>query len=244
MKTKSLLALCICIVMLCTLSMGGCSNKSKTKSSSANNSTADEATKSNAEISTEAPTYMIPSFEGGENSPTEAPDTSDKNDKNKKPNTSDKNQTNTPSNGSSDNTCTISLADGSKITAKKGDIITYTYYLKTPKAVECVQATLSYTKNYLQLVESDVKDMLPVISSGAIINTDNEGYIKYNAINLSGYKFQNEAVLITLRFEVMFGGSATITNAIEFMDEKGGAAYVDNYAFAKDVKYRETLALK
>lgn len=242
MKNKYTLTLCICTVMLCGILLGGCSSKSTTTSSIDEATTTTVQTEPEAASTTE--THNTPE-ESETPSQTESTDNT-QNSNDKRPDSTETNKDENPTNSNSDSTatCTISLADGTEITAKKGDIITYTYYLKTPKEVECVQATLNYTPNFLKLLEDDTKTMLPVISSGAIINYDNSGVIKYNAINLSGYNFKTEAKLITVRFEVMFSGSAAITNAIEFMDEKGGAAYVDNYKFEDDVKHRETLTLK
>ena len=239
MKTKSLFALCICTALLCTVFLGGCS-KSTSTITNHGTSSADEVTDSVTEIfketeptetkETETPTAEV--------APTESTTESQKTEPTEKP------QNSAPSGSETAAKCKISLADGTTVEAKVGDTVTYTYYLKTPKEVECLQAMLGYTPYFLELTKVDANDMFPVITNGVIYNADNQGIIKYNAINLSGYNFKNEAKLITVSFKVLYSGSASVTNVIEFMDEKGGAAYVDNYTFAKDVKYRETLALK
>lgn len=254
MKTKAVTAITICLVILCTLFFGGCKSKSSATTSA---SSADEASSlSSYDVITPAtaqnestPSTEAPSAApaGTDAAATDAAKETTPNSTQAKPQTNG-NADNDSSNGApvdSDKTetmtCTVTVGD-KDYTANLGDIITYTYYIKTPKSVEDVQAKVSYTPDCLLLIEDKQETMLPVISDGAILNTQSQGVVIYNAINISGFDFTKEAVLITLRFKVVYGGSGSINNAIEFMTEKGGeVAYVDNYKFAKDVKYREAL---
>lgn len=153
-------------------------------------------------------------------------------------------------------TCTITLESGD-FTANVGDVVTYTYYLKTPKRIENVQATMNYSGRSLKILnkaiiadpEKDLPDDLyddlekafPVLGDSVVYNGSNQNLLKFNATSVSGYDFTKGGYLITIEFEVISEISGYISTAVEMMDEVGGKPYVDKFAFAKDVVHEESL---
>lgn len=154
-------------------------------------------------------------------------------------------------------TCTITLESG-EFTANVGDVVTYTYYLKTPKKIENVQATMNYSGRSLKILnkaitadpEKDLPDDLyddlekafPVLGDSVVYNGSNQNLLKFNATSVSGYDFTKGGYLITIEFEVISEISGYISTAVEMMDEVGGKPYVDKFAFVKDVVHKESLS--
>lgn len=248
MKSKSFLAFCLCLVLLCGLFLTAC-NKNDNEQNTTDNttavtvaSTADEAVQADTSASQ---TASVSTPEATETTTTEPQTTEEKTTvaPTKAP-SADSNNSGSSNAGPVDSkpmTCVITVGE-KDYTAEYGDILTYTYYLKTPKMIENVQAAVNYTPDCLQLLDDKIETQLPVVHSGAIINTGNAGIVKYNSINITGFDFREEAVLITLRFKVIYGGSGAIVNSIELMDEKGAeVAYVDNFKMSDKIKVRETL---
>ena len=263
MKIRYTTALLLCLAILCTLFLWGCKSTSK---ATIRGATADEVSAVNTDSThttvtiqqdiqsvthtqdaTTVPEAVVSTTAAPTTvAPTKAP-AKDNSSTQQKPQTYNNNNSNNSSNGtpvdtpqSKNDTCIVTIG-GKDYTFKVGDCITYSYYVKTPKKVEDLQAVLRYTTTCLELLEDEPDTMIPVINEGAVINPDNPGSVIYVASNISGYDFTKEAVLITLRFKVTYAGSGSITNAIEIMSEIGGEYYVDNYKFHKDVTYRETL---
>ncbi len=248
MKSQKVLAFCLCILILCSLILAACGKDKNTQTTTADevkittetaaNDSYENITESSEKVITTAPATITISTEVS----TTVPEKTTAAPKDEKPQ-----QNNNSSAGpveSKPMTCTITV-DEKDYTVEKDSIVTYTYYLKTPKMIENVQASVIYTPNCLQLIEEDIEKNLPIVHNGAIINIGNPGVVNYNSINLSGFDFREEGVLVTLKFKVIFGGTGAIANSIAFMDEKGAeVAYVDNYKMSKDIKVREEIKIK
>ena len=155
-------------------------------------------------------------------------------------------------------TCIITLENGN-YTAEVGDIITYNYYLKTPKKIENVQAIMNYSGRSLKILNQaiiadpekdlpenlydDVEKAFPVLGDSVVYNGSNQNLLKFNATSVSGYDFTKGEYLITVEFEVISEISGYISTSIEMMDEIGGTPYVDNYTFADNVIHEESLTV-
>ena len=138
-------------------------------------------------------------------------------------------------------TATITVG-GKNYTVNVGDRIVYTCYLKTPKPIENIQATLTYDDSVLWLRQGKSKEMFPNLS-GTIYNANITGTILFNATEpMEGYDFTSKGVLVTLNFDVAKSGSTEIATAIEFMDEIGGNSYVDNFSIVGNITITETIS--
>lgn len=141
----------------------------------------------------------------------------------------------------SDKTATITVG-GKDYTVNVGDRVVYTCYLKTPKAIENIQATLTYDDSVLWLRQGKAKEMFPNLS-GTIYNANITGTVLFNATEpMEGYDFTGKGVLVTLNFDVAKEGKTEIATAIEFMDELGGNSYVDNFSIVGNITITETLS--
>ncbi|MGN0453408.1 MAG: hypothetical protein ACI4GZ_06400 [Ruminococcus sp.] len=137
--------------------------------------------------------------------------------------------------------CTITVGNKGYKT-ELGDTVTYTYYLETPKMIENVQAQTTYTSSLLKLKSTEKDNLFPVLGSSTVFNLHSDvSTIKFNASNISGYDFTQKGVLITLKFEVVGKGGASIATAIEIMDEIGGEPYIDHFLTKGDIKCEELL---
>ena len=132
--------------------------------------------------------------------------------------------------------------DGTEYTAQVGDVITYTTYLTTPKAIENIQAVTTYDAATLKLV-SDVAAMFPNML-GVVANPQ-EGEINYNASEITkGFDFTAGQALITLEFEVVGEADATIDTTIQEMVEFFGGDYITGGEIVADgVTVVETLTV-
>ncbi len=137
--------------------------------------------------------------------------------------------------------CTITVGD-KDYTTYIGDTVTYTFYLKTQKKIENVQASLTYDSTVLELNETTAVEMFPVLGTSCVYNCSLTDTIKFNASNLSGYDFTSEEVLISVSFKVLKSGYTSVNTAIEYMDEKGGDSYIDKYMIVGDITLREALS--
>ncbi|MBQ8572839.1 MAG: hypothetical protein IJ451_05190 [Ruminococcus sp.] len=109
--------------------------------------------------------------------------------------------------------------------AKVGDIVTYTATLTTPKNIENIQATTTYSADTLKLVDAAVTERFPSMT-GVVANAA-DGAIYFNASEIStGFDFVGGKTLVTLQFEVIAEGELTVTTAIEEMVEFFGPDYV------------------
>ncbi|MBQ8572836.1 MAG: hypothetical protein IJ451_05175 [Ruminococcus sp.] len=106
-----------------------------------------------------------------------------------------------------------------------GETVTYTATLTTPKAIENIQATTTYTADTLKLVDATVTERFPNMT-GVVANPA-EGAIYFNASEIStGFDFTGGKTLITLTFEVIADGEMAVETAIEEMVEFFGPDYV------------------
>lgn len=239
MKSTKILSVLLCIIMLGTLAITGCSKKEDIS----NTSTSDEVSSvvtTTCETESAVPTETVKVTEAEVEKTTKQKETS-------------------PSveidNGNSDNnsdagpvdsqeqkpmTCTVTVAD-KDYTYKLGEKFTYTCYLKTPCAIEDIQAQVLYSGNQLKLVSTDAEQIFPVMSDYVVFNLDNPGIIKYNATRYKGIGFDTEEVLVSLTFEVIFGGTASVTNSIAVMTGTDETLYADNFTLHDEIKIRETI---
>lgn len=138
--------------------------------------------------------------------------------------------------------CTITV-DNKDYSVSVGSVVTYTVYLKTPDLVEDVQAKINYTGASLQILDDEDETMFPVLGDSVIYNSEMSSVFKFNAVKIKGFDFKEKATLVTLRFKVITGVSASIATSIEFLTEKGGVSYIEDCKINKDynVKYEESL---
>ena len=106
-----------------------------------------------------------------------------------------------------------------------GKTVTYTATLTTPKNIENIQATTTYSADTLKLVDATVAERFPNMT-GVVANAA-DGAIYFNASEIStGFDFVGGKTLITLTFEVIADGEMEVTTAIEEMVEFFGPDYV------------------
>lgn len=86
-------------------------------------------------------------------------------------------------------------------TVAVGDIITYELHSGScPKDIYALDVSIYYDNVALEIVEDSFE--LPNLS-GYVANTDLEGEIRFNAINLEGFQFQADKILATVKFKVV-----------------------------------------
>lgn len=243
MKPTKVLSLLLCVLMLCTIVLVGCNKKENASSSSTPDEASSVATILNeTEVSSSAEpiTEPVTSTEAEAKETTKPKETilSDKADNGNSDNNSDAGPVD--SQEQKPMTCTVTVAD-KDYTYKLGEKFTYTCYLKTPCAIEDIQAQVLYSGNQLKLVSTDAEQIFPVMSDYAVFNLDNPGIIKYNATRYKGIGFDTEEVLVSLTFEVIFGGTASVTNSIEVMTGTDETLYADNFTLHDEIKIRETI---
>ncbi len=239
MKRKPFILMVLCFMLLCTVALSACNGSE--------GATKDEV---NTQVTTTAQaTTATPTTQATEE--TTAEKTTEENATEKvtaeaSKNTVNDNGNSQQSGGPADkveNTKTATVNVGGKdYTVNVGDRIVYTYYLKTPKAIENVQATLTYDNSVLWLRQSSSKEMFPTLS-GTIYNANITGTILFNASEpMEGYDFTSKNALVRLEFDVAKEGYTSIATAIEFMDEIGGEPYVSNFSIVGNITSQETLS--
>ena len=133
-----------------------------------------------------------------------------------------------------DNPKVTVVVDGDAYTAHVGDIISYTYYLDLsglelgkPNYFTEVEGEVAYQYSGLKLLTELEDDdgyypPLPYLKSGSIVVTsfENEPF-RYNAVNLSGYQYKREKVLLQLEFEVTGTEDLYITNTVKNLGSDG-----------------------
>ncbi len=264
MKLKKFTALCLCAVLLCGAALTACKKRESTSA------TADEATVSTTAQPTQQTESTTATVAQTEEETTETAPPATKPTKTTKPTVQSGNSGgNTTSHNSNSNsssaqskpvTCVITV-DGKDHKVQLGDTLTYTYYVKTPKKIENVQATVYYPGTTLKLLDNalvtdfeevtdkatldklqkELEGVFPVLKTNTIYNAFNHNIILFNATNISGFDFTKGDYLIKLRFEVISGINGAVSTKVEFMDEVGGNPYVDNFKFSKDVEQKESL---
>lgn len=85
--------------------------------------------------------------------------------------------------------------------ANVGDTVFYELHAGScPKDVQAVDISIYYDSGALEYVEDSIKlDNL----TGYVVNTNLEGEIRFNAIDLQGFKFQADKILAELQFKVV-----------------------------------------
>lgn len=264
MKHKKFTALCLCAVLLSSVALTACKKQESTIA------TADEApvtVTTQVTQQTEPLTTSTVAQNEVQTTCTTPPATksskpaAQNNSNNTSQNTGHNSSSNSGSNSGSAQskpvTCIITV-DGKDHKVLLGDTLTYTYYIKTPKKIENVQATVNYSGTTLKLLDNvlvtdleevadsstldkELAKVFPILKSSAIYNAFNHNIIKFNASNISGFDFTKGDYLIKLRFEVISGINGAVSTKVEFMDEVGGNPYVDNFKFSDDVEQKESL---
>lgn len=274
MKSKKLTAICLCAVLLGSMAFTAC------KKAEPASATADEVTVTSSAPATEATTepQTEPTTQPqAETKPatTEAPktepatkapskqnsDSGNSGNTANKPDSSSNSNSGNNSGNSSDSaqnkpvTCIITV-DGKDHKVNLDDTLTYTCYVKTPKKIENVQASLNYPGTTLELLDTvlvadqedpskispeELQKVFPVLKSSVIYNAFNHNIIKFNASNISGMDFTKGDYLIKLRFKVISGINGAVSTKIEFMDEVGGKPYVDDFKISEQVEFKEEL---
>ena len=135
------------------------------------------------------------------------------------------------------------VVGGEEYTANVGDVVTYTFTLKTPKAIENIQATTKYDAAKLKLVDTTVAERFPNMT-GVVANAA-DGAVYFNASEISaGFDFTAGATLVTLQFEVLDASYSEITTTIEEMVEFFGIDYITGGEIVADgVEVAETLTV-
>lgn len=219
MKTKQITAFCLCAVALLSGVISGCSKNSETEISESVSAVLQSEPET---ASSKAETETVAVLESQEQ--TEVKESDDTVD--------------TPSYeppvSADPATCVITV-DNKDRKVNVGDVVTYTCYLKTPDKIEDIQAKIIYTGASLKLMDTDVEKLFPVLGDITICNTEAPGLIKFNAVKIKGIDFTEKDVLVTLRFKVTTGVSASIATTVEFLTEKGGKSYIENCKAEKDV---------
>ncbi len=234
MKRKPFVLLALCLMLLCTVTLSACKGSEGATKDEADTQVTTTAQSTTVATTTQA-TEETTAEKATEAVTTEASKETDNGSGNSQ-----------QSGGPADkveNTKTATVNVGGKdYTVNVGDKIVYTYYLKTPKAIENVQATLTYDDSVLKLRQSSSKEMFPTLS-GTIYNANVTGTVLFNASEpMEGYDFTSKSALVRLEFDVTKEGYASIATAIEFMDEIGGESYVSNFSIVGDITSQETLS--
>lgn len=114
-----------------------------------------------------------------------------------------------------DNTKVTVIVDGVSYSTHVGDVISYTYYLNLsgleigkPNYFTELEGEVSYRYDGLRLLTEMEDDdgncpALPHLKSGNVVVTSFENEpLRYNAVNLGGYSYPRNKVLLQLEFEV------------------------------------------
>lgn len=85
--------------------------------------------------------------------------------------------------------------------ANVGDTVFYELHAGScPKDVKAVDVSIYYDSGALEYVQDSIKlDNL----TGYIVNTDLDGEIRFNAVDLKGFQFQADKILAELQFKVV-----------------------------------------
>lgn len=227
MKIKTITALCLCGVVMCASMLTACRSSSEGSSADEVSSSAESST--SATVTTEATETA-----GSEESTSPADQTQPATE------SASKVSGNSSNTAADSKTCIITV-NNKDYTAKVGDVVTYSYYLKTPNSIENIQAETDYNGKSLKILDTELQDIFPVLGDSAVYNPNFQNMLKFNATSIKGYDFTKGGSLITLRFEVISSVNAYISTSIEIMDEVGGEPYVELYKISEDVIHTETL---
>lgn len=222
MKSKRILAFLMCAVIVIAGMLSGCSAKNDdAAASTADEATIDEATQSEAATDPAATKAEETKAQKETQPATKKPE-----DSKKKENTTASQPTYNPPVSADTKTCTVTVANRD-YKVNVGSTVTYTCYMKTPGAIEDVQAKVYYTPEALKLIDTKAAQLFPVLGTSAIFNIDSPGVVKYNAINLEGFNFTGKGALVTLRFQVLQSSSASVYSTVEYVTGVDGVPYID-----------------
>ncbi len=107
-------------------------------------------------------------------------------------------------------------------TVNVGDTVTYTVNLSSNQTITGIDAKVNYTNGILKISNSTLNasaaTLFPTISSADPVynftpNTG-ESAVYFNVANVDGFNFTSNPVLVTLTFDVVAAGNATISNTI------------------------------
>lgn len=140
----------------------------------------------------------------------------------------------------SNDPCTVNV-DGKSYTFYTGDVINYVYYLQTPEALEDFQATTYYDGSMLEIIDTGEAQMFPVAGAGAVYNTEMPNCIKFNAVDINGMDFTSGGSLVSFKFRILDSGSVAISTTLEYMDSVKSEPYVNDFKIIGDIKYSEEI---
>lgn len=145
-----------------------------------------------------------------------------------------------------DNNRVTVIVDGEAYSAHVGDVLCYTYYLNlsglTLGRTNCfteLEGEVLYQNSGLKLLtpledEDGNYPPLPYLKSGSIVVAAYPGEpIRYNALNLNGYSFKRDKILLELEFEITGKEDLYITNNILNMGSDGTKLYYLGEMFVK-----------
>ncbi len=122
----------------------------------------------------------------------------------------------------------IVLNDGTKYPYSKGDVIEYTVALTAEELFEDIECRLYYDQSVLSLnrlenVDDEAYEFCPNLGDAIFCADDLTNELRFNSVKLTGFNFQNEKVLLKLRFTVIGEGETKLDLDIREMTVKGGA---------------------
>lgn len=138
------------------------------------------------------------------------------------------------------------IVDGEIYFAHVGDVLCYTYYLNLSGLelgkANCfteLEGEVLYQTGGLKLLTALEDDdgnypPLPNLKSGSIVVAAYPGEpIRYNALNLNGYSFKRDKILLELEFEITGKDDLFITNNFQNMGSDGTKLFYLGETFTK-----------
>lgn len=113
--------------------------------------------------------------------------------------------------------------DGNIYDVNADSTVTYEVTLKAEELFEDIQAIITYDADKLELLTTRSIEACPGLANGLTYNAKDAGEIKFNAVNLDGYNFAEENILVTLDFRVKDNSLSEINMEICEMTIKGDA---------------------
>lgn len=130
-------------------------------------------------------------------------------------------------------------------TVNVGDTVNYTVELSAEELFENIQATVTYDSDALKILPNYLVDYTLPNLSGAVINMENQGYVKFNHSDISGIDFRDEKVLVTLTFLVKEDIESEIDFSVQFMTIKGGNSHYFLHGvpqYTRGIEFTESLS--
>lgn len=130
---------------------------------------------------------------------------------------------------------------GKTYEAAIGEEVVYTARLTVPGRTEEVSGFITYDTNVLTLVDESYVECLPNMND-AILNTYTKGEVYFNSFSAYGYNFEDNQVLITLRFTVTGTGDCEIKSELTSLCGPNNEKYVyDGIITDDNVYFSESL---